>query len=66
MEIKIGPARYVKQFSGSKRKMVLKSDTFYVPIEKTLKKLLGCPDIIRQIDNFHGLTDHSLIQKRLS
>ena len=38
MEIKIGPARYVKQFSGSKRKMVLRTDVFhYIPIEETLK-----------------------------
>ena len=62
MEIKIGPARYVKQFSGSKRKMVLRTDVFhYIPIEETLKKLLKCPDIVYQIDNFHGSTNDTLM-----
>ena len=54
-EIRVGPASYVTQFSGSKRKKVLKRDTFqYIPVEETLKKLLQMPDILHQIDSFHG------------
>ena len=41
--------------------MVLTRDTFhYIPIEDTLKKLLQCPDVLYQIENFHGSTDYLL------
>lgn len=55
VEIKVGSAHYVTQFSGSKRRKVLKRDTFqYIPVEDTLKKILQLPDIVHEIDNFHG------------
>ena len=61
VEIRIGPARYVTQFSGNKRRKVLKSDTFqYIPVEDTLRKLLQMPKFVHEIDNFHGSTDSTL------
>ena len=61
VEVKVGPAYYTRQFSGGKRKLVLKTDTFhYIPVEETLKKLLQCPDILNQIKNFHGSSNHLL------
>lgn len=43
---------------GSKRQKVLKSDFFYyIPVENTLKQLLQQPDILAEIDHFHGSRD---------
>ena len=61
MEVRVGPAYYTTQFSGSKRKKILKTDTFqYVPVEDTLKKLLQLPDVVGEIDNFHGSDSNRL------
>ena len=61
MEIRVGFAYYTTQFSGSKRKKILKADTFqYVPVEDTLKKLLQLPDVVDEIDNFHGSDSNRL------
>ena len=43
------------QLSGNKRKKVLKVDTFqYIRMEDTIKKLLQMPDIVHEVDHFHG------------
>ena len=53
-----GRAYYVTKFSGKKRRKVLKMDTFhYIPVEDTLKMLLQVPDILKEIENFHGSRD---------
>lgn len=59
--MKVGLAYYTTKFSGSKRRKALKTDTFqYIPIEDTLKKLLQMPDILSEIENFHGPKDKTL------
>lgn len=61
VQVRVGKAHYVTRFSGSKRQKVLKSDFFYyIPLEKTLKQLLQQPDILGEIDNFHGSRDDIL------
>lgn len=74
MEVKVGPAHYSTKFSGSKRQKVLTTDTFqYIPIEETLKKLLKMPDIVKEIECFHGsesdvlkdMCDGSIFQSHL-
>lgn len=58
VQVRVGKARYVTRFSGSKHQKVFKSDFFYyIPLEKTLNQLLQQPDILREIDNFHGSRD---------
>lgn len=57
----MGRACYATKFSGSKRRKVLKTDMFhYIPVEDTLKKLLQVPDILKEIENFHGSKDKIL------
>ena len=61
MEVKVGPAQYASKFSGSKRQRVLKTDTFqYIPVEETLKKVLRMPDVLQEIEKFHGSQDDIL------
>ena len=58
IQICVGKAHYVTRFSGRKRQKVLKSDFFYyIPVENTLKQLLQQPDILAEIDHFHGSRD---------
>ena len=58
IQIRVGKAHYVTRFSGSKRQKVLKSDFFYyIPVENTLKQLLQQPDILAEVDHFHGSRD---------
>lgn len=41
MEVKLGRSYYVSQFTGSKRRKVLKQDSFYyVPLLQAIKQLL--------------------------
>ena len=52
VEVKLGRTYYVTQFTGSKRRKVLKQDSFYyVPLLKTIKQLLENPVIRMHINN---------------
>lgn len=58
VEVEVGQAYYATQFSGAKRKKILKKDSFlYVPLEAVLKKLLQRRDVREHIQNFHGSKD---------
>ena len=53
VEVKVGPAYYASQFSGSKQRKVLKSDTFlYIPVEQTLCNLLQLSPVTTEIKTF--------------
>ena len=58
MEIKVGKAYYVTQFSGAKRKRMLQKDSFfYIPVEAILTALLHRRDVHEHIQHFHGSAD---------
>ena len=58
MEIKVGKAYYVTQFSGAKRKRILQKDSFfYIPVEAILTALLHRRDVHEHIQHFHGSAD---------
>ena len=64
VEIRVGSAYHATQFSGSKRKKILKTDTFqYIPIEETLKRVLQMPDIVNEINYFHGSNSDCLMDR---
>lgn len=51
MEIKVGEPYYSKHFAGTKSRLQAKFDTFqYVPLFDTLRKLLGDPTILEEIE----------------
>lgn len=61
VQVHVGKARYVTHFSGSKHQKVFKSEFFhYIPLGKNLNQLLQQPDILGEIDNFHGSRDDIL------
>ena len=50
-EIKIGKPQYVPRFSGAKRNLVQRWDTYqYIPLLTTLRKLLSDATVMEQID----------------
>ena len=60
-EIFVGEPYYPARFSGSKRSLVEKRDSFqYVPLLQTLEKLLEDRTIIEYIDNPHQRLDDKL------
>ena len=67
VEIRVGSAYHATQFSGSKREKILKTDTFqYIPIEETLKRVLQMPDIVNEINYFHGSNQRASEASELS
>ena len=63
-EIQIGNPQYVPRFSGTKRCLTEKFDTYqYVPLLPSLKKLLSNNSIIEQIYEFpHRVRNDGLIE----
>lgn len=50
-EVSIGEPQYVPQFSGTKRNLVQRWDTYqYIPLLPTLRKLLGDATVVEQFD----------------
>ena len=64
MEIKIGTPNLCPQFSGSKRTMVEKFDSFqYIPLLDTLKALLSDVSIIEQVfDSWKRVRSDGIIE----
>ena len=54
-EIQVGEPVYRPQFSGAKRRLTEKWDTYqYVPLIPSLSKLLRDDTVLEQIDNAHS------------
>lgn len=53
MEVQVGTANFVRQFTGEKSRFVSRYSTYhYVPLLPTLKSLLEDPTVLEQIDDF--------------
>ena len=51
VEVRIGQPEFVPQFSGTKRRLTEKWDTFqYIPLLSSLKQLLSDESIVEQVD----------------
>ena len=48
-KIQIGETRYIPKFSGAKRQLVEKTDTYhYVPLLSSLKRLLQDKSVVKE------------------